>query len=88
MKAKVNRKARKVKVEVGPRVYLMTEKELEEFLQICSDLVPFGIYAVRKGDYVAARNDKVKSVGQLKRTIRKYKELGFKSYYNEQTVET
>lgn len=87
MKAAANLKNRKVKVEVGPRVYLMNEPELREFLNVCKSLVPFGIYAVRKDDFVSARNEKARSVTHLKQMKAEYKKHGFEVYANEQADE-
>ena len=72
-----------VKVRLGTKLYEMTEKELEGVLKIASEQVPFGIYAVRKDDYVELLKERHKTITQLKKTVRLYKQGGFKVYANK-----
>lgn len=51
---------------------------------MASDLVPFGIYAVEKGDMTELRNDHCKSHTQLKALTRQFKAQGFKVMANAQ----
>lgn len=51
-------------------------------LQMTSEQVPFGIYAVEKDQYAELRNDKCQSITQLKARIRQFKTKGFKVYAN------
>lgn len=51
-------------------------------LQMASELVPFGIYAVEGQDYAELRNDKCQSITQLKTMIWQYKARGLKVYAN------
>ena len=60
----------------------MSQKEYEGLLQVASEQVPFGIYAVEKNGYAELRNDKCTSITQLKSLIRKYKSQGFKVHCN------
>lgn len=49
---------------------------------MASEQVPFGVYAVEKGGKLELRNDKCKSVGELKRIVRHFKQNGYKVYVN------
>jgi len=40
----------------------MSQEEYEGLLEIASEQVPFGIYAVEKQGYAELRNDKCKSI--------------------------
>ena len=64
------------------RVYKMSHQEYQGLLKAASDQVPFGIYAIEKKDYAELRNDKCKSITQLKELTRNYKANGFKVYSN------
>lgn len=75
-------KTSKITVQILSRSYSMSEKSLKKVLEIASEQVPFGIYAVKKGNYCEIRNDKVVSKTQLKQLIRDYKQQGYKAYYN------
>ena len=72
-----------VRVRLGKKIYEMSEKELEGLLKIASEQVPFGIYAVRKDDYVELLREKHKTITQLKKSVRLYKQGGFKVYANK-----
>ena len=73
----------KYKVKVGPRLYEMGLKELNELLSLASEQIPFGIYAVQKGDYVELCRQKCNSITELKKAKRAYKSNGFKVYANK-----
>lgn len=73
----------KYKVKVGPRVYEMGLEELNKLLSVASEQIPFGVYAVQKGDYVELCRDKCNSITQLKKIKRTYKSNGFKVYANK-----
>lgn len=60
----------------------MGEKEFEKLLSVAKEQVNFGVYAIKKNDYVEMRNDVCNSKTQLKKLIREYKTQGFKVYYN------
>ena len=72
----------KYKVTVGPKLYEMDLKELNGLLSVASEQIPFGVYAVQKGNYVELCRDKCESITQLKKTKRTYKKNGFKVYAN------
>lgn len=71
-----------MQVKVMNRVYRMGQKEYQGLLQVASEQVPFGIYAVEKKDYAELRCDKCKSMSQLKELTRNYKAQGFKVHAN------
>lgn len=64
------------------RVYRMSQKEFSGLLQVASEQVPFGIYAVEKQGYAELRCDKCKSITELKKLIRQFKAAGYKVYAN------
>lgn len=73
----------KYKVKVGPRLYEMGQEELDKLLSVASEQIPFGVYAVKKDNYVELCRDKCNSITQLKKAKRAYKSHGFKVYANE-----
>ena len=73
-----------MKVIIGRSVYEMNRKQLRGVLKAASCLIPFGIYAVQKGDVCELRKDKFENAEELKKAVGAYKEKGFKVYYNEQ----
>lgn len=60
----------------------MSKERGQDLLQIASEQVPFGVYAVEKGGKLELRNDKCKSMGELKRIVRHFKQNGYKVYVN------
>lgn len=64
------------------RVYRMGQEEYRGLLEVASEQVPFGIYAVEKKNYAELRCDRCKSVTQLKELVRKFREQGYKVYVN------
>lgn len=71
-----------MQVRVANRNYRMSQKEYKGLLKVASEQVPFGIYAVEKGDYAELRNDKCQSITQLKTLTRQLKQQGFKVHSN------
>ena len=71
-------------VIIEKNVYGMNRKQLRGVLKVASSLMPFGIYAVRKGDVCELRKDKFDNAEGLKKAVWAYKEKGFKVYCNEQ----
>lgn len=51
-------------------------------LEIASEQVPFGIYAVEKKDYAELCNQKCRSATELKRHRHNLKQQGFKVHSN------
>lgn len=71
-----------MKVVVNNRTYLMNQKEYEGLLQIASEQVLLGVYAIEKKGYAELRCDRCQSVTQLKELIRNFKGQGFKVHAN------
>lgn len=71
-----------MQVKVANRIYQMKQERYKGLLKIASEQVPFGIYAVEKGNYAELCNLKCSSVTQLKNLTRQYKAQGFKVYSN------
>lgn len=71
-----------MQIKIMNRLYQMGRKQYEGLLQTASEQVPFGIYAVEKGEYAELRNDKCHSITQLKALTRKFKAQGFKVLSN------
>lgn len=58
------------------RLYQMNQKEYQGLLQVASEQVPFGIYAIEKQGYAELRCNKCSSVTQLKSLTRQFKAQG------------
>lgn len=65
------------------RTYQMSREEYRGLLQIASEQVPFGIYAVEKGEQAELRCDRCRSMTQLKALTRQYRAKGFKVMAND-----
>ena len=70
-------------VKIGKKSYKVSKKAAKKLLEQMSEYVPFGIYAVEKGNQIDFRNDKCKSMTQLKELTRMYKQQGFKVHANK-----
>ena len=64
------------------RVYRMSQKEYQGLLEIASEQVPFGIYAIEKKGYAELRVDRCSSMTQLNDLTRNFKAQGYKVYAN------
>lgn len=64
------------------RTYQMGQEEYRRLLQVASEQVPFGIYAVEKQGYAELRCDHCKSITQLKDLTRQFKAQGFRVHAN------
>lgn len=71
-----------MQVKVANRVYEMNREEFNGLLEIASEQVSFGIYAIEKKGYAELRNDRCKSITQLKSLKRQFRAQGFKVYAN------
>ena len=71
-----------MRVKVMNRLYQMNQQEFQGLLQVASEQVPFGIYAIEKQGYAELRRDRCKSITQLKRLVQQFKSQGFKVYVN------
>ena len=72
-----------MQVKVANRLYEMSRKEYEGLLQIASENIPFGIYAVEKNGYAELMNIKCSSMTQLKVQKRRFRQQGFKVLLNK-----
>ena len=72
-----------MKVKVANRTYQMGRLEYQRLLQVASEQVPFGIYAIEKGNYAELRNDKCGSITQLKELTRQFRANGFRALSNK-----
>lgn len=64
------------------KAYRMSRTESRKFLKKMSDNVPFGIYAIEKNGIIEMRNDKCRSMSQLKEMKRTFKQQGYKVHWN------
>lgn len=71
-----------MQVKVANKMYEMSKRRYKGLLQVASEQVPFGIYAVEKKDYAELCNLKCSSITQLKNLKSQYKKQGFKVYSN------
>lgn len=69
-------------VTIGKKVWNMSRERYESLLALGSEQVPFGVYAIEKNGQAEMRVDHCKSVTQLKKLIRQFKEQGYKVYAN------
>jgi hypothetical protein len=61
----------------------MTDKQAKALLDLASEKVPCGIYAIRKGaDYYEMRNEPFESRTKLKQTRNAYRRAGIKVFCN------
>lgn len=60
----------------------MNREEYQGLLEVASEQVPFGIYAIEKKGYAELRNDKCQSITQLKNMIRQFRAAGYKVLSN------
>lgn len=64
------------------KAYQMSRKQVKGLLNIASEQVPFGIYAVEKAGKISMEHMKCLSITQLKSKVREFRSAGFKVYYN------
>lgn len=60
----------------------MGRTEYNKMLEVASEQVTKGIYAVEQRDYAELKNTSCKSTTELMQEVRAYKRLGFKVHYN------
>lgn len=70
-------------IKIGEKSYKVSKKAANKLLEQMSEYVPFGIYAVEKGNQIEFRNDHCKSMTQLKELTRMYRKQGFKVHANK-----
>lgn len=71
-----------MKVLINNHVYEMGRKEFRGVLDIAKKSIPFGIYAVRKGDFCEMRKDTFNSLKEMNKQIVEYQKQGFQVYFN------
>lgn len=64
------------------RLYRMSRKEYQGLLEIASEQVPLGVYALEKNNYAELRCDKCKSITQMKKLTQQFKAQGFRVLSN------
>lgn len=64
------------------RTYRKTREEYRQLLQVASEQVPFGVYAIEKGNYAEIHCDRCRSRTQLKEHIRNLRQKGYKVMAN------
>lgn len=72
-----------MRVSVNNSVYGMNRKEMEGLLEFASKQIPFGIYAVEKGDFCELLKDTYNTADELKQSVKEYEKQGFKAWYND-----
>lgn len=74
-------------IRVANNYYKVTRSEARKLLQVASDLVPNGIYAVEKKDkgYMELVNLPMSPEG-IKKTVKEYGQQGWKVYANVKRV--
>lgn len=60
----------------------MPKKKFKGLLEIASEQIPFGIYAVSKNGYAEMLRMKARSITELKKNVREFKKQGYKVYCN------
>ena len=60
----------------------MPKKKFKGLLEIASEQIPFGIYAVSKNGYAEMLRMKARSITELKKNVREFKKQGYKVYSN------
>lgn len=71
-----------MKVLINNNIYEMGRKAFRGVLDIAEKSVPFGIYAVSKGDFCEMRKDTFKSLEEMNKQIAEYQKQGFQVYFN------
>lgn len=68
------------------RIYRMSEQEYQGLLQMASEQVGIGVYALEKDNYAELRCDRCKSIKMLKRISRSFRQQGFKVLCNGKRI--
>lgn len=71
-----------MKILIGESLYETNRDGLRGILQVASEQIPCGIYAVEKDDYCELQKDTFDSKEKLKKVVAEYAAKGFKVYYN------
>lgn len=71
-----------MKVIIDDKVYEMSDSQCEKVLNVAKNLIPKGIYAIKKGKMVEMKNESCMSDKELSDAIAGYVAKGFKVYFN------
>ena len=71
-----------MKVLINNNIYEMGRKAFRGVLDIAKKSVPFGIYAVSKGDFCELKKEVFRSRDELNKRIVEYQKQGFRVYFN------
>ena len=71
-----------MKVLINGNAYEMGRKTFIGVLDIAKKSVPFGIYAVRKGDFCEMKKDIFRTQAEMNKQIAEYQRQGFQVYFN------
>lgn len=71
-----------MKLIIDDYIYELTREQCNMILSVMKKYIKRGIYAVEKDGIIELKKDKYPSSERLRIAINKYKENGFKVYYN------
>lgn len=71
-----------MQVKVMNHLYRMNQNEYQGLLEIASEQVPLGVYALEKNNYAELRCDRCSSITQLKKLTQQFKAQGFRVLSN------
>lgn len=71
-----------MKVLINNNIYEMGRKAFRGVLDIAKKSVPFGIYAVSKGNFCELKKEVFRSRDELNKRIVEYQKQGFRVYFN------
>lgn len=72
-------------VNMGTKTYEMSRKQAKAILGTAKKLANCNIYGIEKGNVVIMLNEKYESKNELDKDIAKFRDKGFKVYYNAKT---
>ena len=59
----------------------MTQAQASKLISEASSLVPSGIYAIQKGEYIEMRNDHL-DPDEVEEKVQEFEDFGFQVFYN------
>lgn len=71
-----------MRVIINDHVYEIGRKAFRNVLDIAKQSVPFGIYAVKKGDFCELKKEVFKSQEEMNKQIVEYQKQGFMVYFS------
>ena len=72
-----------MRVNMGAKIYEMSNKQAKAILETTKKLANCNIYGVEKDNVLIMLNEKYESKNELDKDIAKFRNKGFKVYYNE-----